>query len=267
MVISLNNVTINQSSSTARTAVFIWISFMTYAPAASASALLQRYAEQTVEGGGRPAAVLRIEDADQLPAAEAVVGSMYGASTLLDQLSDTQVVDAVQLADMLQIDATLLTAMTKLKEAAASDEGLSDAAHDKLLHLWALPEVLQQAFPAVTVKMPAEQVAALWCRLCVPDDISSADDVLAVRHSGYVQQRLLEACGNLRDVEQRATAAALPTPALALLLASDQIKVRAWCLASRQLHLLLYPEPAVLAGACERMMLTRPRLLISQSLT
>lgn len=188
---------------------------------------LQPYADQAV-WGGRRTAVLQIEREEQLPlAAEAVVGSIYGETSLLDNLSDHELVDAVQLADMLQVGKALQAATIKFKIVAATAEGLSSTAHAQLLQLPGLPEVLQQAFPITTAKLPAADVAELWSRTVVPRYVRSADDVLAAPHSGYVQQRLLEACGDSCNAEQqRNVASTLPTPALVLLLASDQLKVR-----------------------------------------
>lgn len=193
--------------------------------------MLQRYGDKDVPAGTRHTAYLVLDTADMMPAAEAVLGYMYGMTSQFQELSHAQLVSVVQLADMMQVQEPLQAAVDKLTAAAVSSEGLSEAAQKKLLSLPAWPACLLSAFDKLTRTMLAEDVAALWLNVSAPQTAGSftppeagqQDD--GMQHSSYVEERLLRAFGDLTSPMLFKKRAQLPTRALALLLASDKLQV------------------------------------------
>lgn len=181
--------------------------------------------------GTRHTTYLVLDTADMMPAAEAVLGYMYGVTSQFRQLSHAQLVSVVQLADMMQVRELLQAAVDKLTTAAASSEGLSEAAQKKLLSLPAWPACLLSAFDELTCTMPAEDVAALWLNVSAPQTAGSSHLPGAgqqhdgTQHSSYVEERLLRAFGDMTSPKLFEKRAKLPTRALALLLAWDKLQV------------------------------------------
>ena len=179
-----------------------------------------------------PQAVLVLESADHQAAALAVVAAMYGASTpTLEDLPDVQLLQAVLIADMLQVPDIVRRAVRRLCSMAESEEGLSPAVQDKLSSLEAWPQCLA-AFPGITAGMQLSATVALWSRLLAPNSPADLADVLAAPHSAYVQHRLLLKYGHLPSTVQHVgdgRLLSLPLPAMQLLLSSDDLQVGYTC--------------------------------------
>jgi hypothetical protein len=148
---------------------------------------------------GKPQIVLTLGDAEQQPAALAVLQSLYQGKLnpgLLTELAQEQKLHAALLADMWQVPDVGAAAITAL--SAAADGQLSEAVTQKLLSMQAVPACLEHLLRKVLLSVFGD-LEAVW-----------ADETL--------QQRLL----------------GLPLHAMKLLLSCDELKVR---FAYAQLHI------------------------------
>jgi hypothetical protein len=139
----------------------------------------------------RPQLVLALENADQQPAALAVLQALYfvqPGSGLLSELTQEQQLQTVLLADMWQVPGVGAAAADALT-ATASDQ-LSEAVTQKLLSMQAVPACLEPLLQKVLLPKMGD-LEAVW-----------ADEAL--------QTQLLD----------------LSRHAMKLLLSSDQVKVR-----------------------------------------
>ncbi|KAF6251589.1 FAE1/Type III polyketide synthase-like protein-domain-containing protein [Scenedesmus sp. NREL 46B-D3] len=91
------------------------------------------------EATEHPCVHLTIDSAEQLPAAEAVIATMYGVPGATGTLEQQQLVHAVVLADMVGVEAASEQALQALTSAALSQQGLPAAALDALAGLAAWP--------------------------------------------------------------------------------------------------------------------------------
>lgn len=170
-----------------------------------------------------------------MPAAMAVLGALYGASTpSADSLTDVQLLQVVILADMLQVTDLAEEVVATLVQAAEATQGLSEAAVQQLLSLESYPACVVSALQHITRHMQLQDTAALWAKAAAPSNPGSFEAVLAAPHSRYMQIQLLEALGDLEEVwqeddqQQQQVLLSLPLPAMQLLLSSSALQVRPW---------------------------------------
>ena len=165
----------------------------------------------------RPQLRVSLDAAEQLGAAEAVIACLYGRDDV-GSLPEPQLVQAVLLADRLQLQAAIDAAGEALcRAAAAAPGGLADATLDALR---ALP-----VWPACLLPVAKAAVAAWASSLR-----SGAEQAAVEAQPGRRMRRLLLAV--LGDLEAAwaseqlsALLLALPPPAMQLLLASDGLAV------------------------------------------
>lgn len=208
---------------------------------------LARWQQQDSSSSSKPALALLLGSEDEVPAAMAVLGALYGASTpSADSLTDVQLLQVVILADMLQVTDLAEEVVTTLVKAAEAAEGLSEAAVQQLLRLEAYPACVVSALQHITRHMQLRNAAAFWAKaaFAAPSSPSSLEAVLAAPHSSNMRSQLLEALGDLEEVwgeagqQQRQVLLSLPLPAMQLLLSSSALQVRLWpqqCPAALQL--------------------------------
>jgi hypothetical protein len=169
-------------------------------------------------GAQRPTVQLTIQSAEQLPAAEAVIAAMYGVPDAIKGLEQHQAVHAVVIADMVHAGAAGQQALQVLQAAAASDEGLAEAALQALAGLSVWPSCLLQLMPSI-MKHAA----------CCRDSTADTAAVAASDAGSRVQQLLVAAFGDLQavwsDSQQQQLLLGLPLPAMQLLLSSDSLRV------------------------------------------
>ena len=131
---------------------------------------------------------------------------------------------------MLQVPDAVDSAVKELVERCKTGDGLAEESQQHLLQLPTWPSCLVAVFPDITAGMPLQDAAALWCRIAAPSSPASLADVLAARHSNYMQERMVQEMGKLeevwQDVQRARALLTLPLQLLQLLLASDKLQVR-----------------------------------------
>lgn len=178
----------------------------------------------------RPEATLLLESAEQEAAAVAVLAALYGVSTPPEQLQDTQLLQMVLLADMLQVDPIAGHAAKALAACAVTPGmGLCNAVEQQLLSLASWPACLVHKLSVLTQKMQLQDAAAVWARSAAPSSPSSLEAVLACQHSNHMLARLVQELGALdqqwAQEKQQAVLLGLPLPAMQLLLSSSEVQV------------------------------------------
>jgi hypothetical protein len=143
---------------------------------------------------------------------------MYQVPDAISSLQQQHLVQAVVIADMLQVDYVAQQALQALSIAAGAAQGLASETLQAMASLETWPAGLKQLLPLL-VKHSA------CCR-------DSAADLAAIRAAdtgGLVQNMLVGALGDLQGVwssaEEKALLLALPLPAMQLLLTSDLLRV------------------------------------------
>jgi hypothetical protein len=119
---------------------------------ASSSSSIQQAQQDT----SRPQLVLTLQDAAEQPAAMSVLAALYGAKPLpelLSELSQEQQLQAAMLADMWQLPAISTAAAGCLTKSLKSQQQLSEAVTEQLLHLQAVPDCLQPLLKQVLLQL------------------------------------------------------------------------------------------------------------------
>jgi hypothetical protein len=171
-----------------------------------------------------------VSAADQAAAAESVLAAMYdlsGSSSLapLDALTDTQLLQAVMIADMVQLEATSAQAASLL--AKATD--LSAAVQQQYMALPSWPQQLLPLFPAMAAGQPLLEVVSTWLRHIGSQADSSLEELQQASLAQEMQAILLQQLGELDHVwsDRQLTdlLLQLPLPAMLLLLSAQDLKV------------------------------------------
>jgi hypothetical protein len=159
---------------------------------------------------------LTIANAEQLPAAEAVVAAMYGVPDAISSLEQHDAVHAIVIADMVHAEAAGQQALQVLQAAAQSGQGLTAVTLQALADLPEWPSCLLELLPTIAKHAP-----------CCRDRLANLAAVAAADAGGKVQRLLVAALGDLQavwsDAQQQALLLALPLPAM--LLSSDELRV------------------------------------------
>uniref|UniRef100_A0A383VEL0 BTB domain-containing protein n=1 Tax=Tetradesmus obliquus TaxID=3088 RepID=A0A383VEL0_TETOB len=165
----------------------------------------------------RPALYLTIDDAEQLPAAEAVIAEMYGVPGAISSLEQQQAVHAAIIADKVRVEAAGQQAVQAL-QAAARSERLTTAALQALAAVPDWPSCMLQLLPVILEHAP-----------CCRDSTADLEALAAADAGGMTQQILLAVFGDLQELWSNAQLQALlgklPRQAMQLLLSSDQLRV------------------------------------------
>jgi hypothetical protein len=145
---------------------------------------------------------------------------MYQVPDALSSLQQEHLVQAVVIADMLQVDYVAQQALQLLSTAAAAAQGLAAATLRAMASLEAWPAGLKQLLPSL-VRNTA----------CCRDSAADLAAIKAADADGSVHNMLVGALGDLQGVwssaEEKALLLALPLPAMQLLLSSDLVRVPA----------------------------------------
>jgi hypothetical protein len=143
---------------------------------------------------------------------------MYQVPDAISSLQQQHLVQAVVIAELLQVEYVAQQALQALSAAAGAPQGLAAAALGALASLDAWPAGLKQLLPLILRNTTC-------CR-------SRTADLAAVKIAdagGRVQNMLVGALGDLQGVwssaEEKALLRALPLPAMQLLLSSDLVRV------------------------------------------
>jgi hypothetical protein len=156
----------------------------------------------------------------------------------LDKLTDTQLLQAAIIADMVQLEDTSAQAAGLL----AKSSELSAAVKQQYMALPAWPQQLLPLFPAMAAGQPVLEVCSTWIRHCA----SAADGSLLQGSSSEnskllqlplalaMQAVLVQQLGDLdrvwADAQQSQLLLQLPLSAMMLLLSSEGLKVSACAL-------------------------------------
>jgi hypothetical protein len=140
---------------------------------------------------------------------------MYQVPDAISTLQQQHLVQAVVIADMLQVEHVAQQALQALSIAAGAPQGLAAETLRALASLEAWPAGLKQLLPSL-VKNSA----------CCRDSTAA---IKAADAGGSVQNMLVGALGDLQGVwssaEEKALLLVLPLPAMQLLLSSDLVRV------------------------------------------
>lgn len=197
----------------------------------------------------RPTVHLTIASVDELPAAEAVIASLYGVQDGFGQLQHDQLIQALIIADM--IDATEAAEQVSkcLKAAAASQPGLSEAALNILSGLSAWPDCLQQLLPNILRHINYSEQSS------TAQPVASATANCSTEPRNVAQRLLLAIFGDLqavwRDDNLKQLLLQLPLPAMQLLLGSNKLQVPTedLVLFTAQKYILKQPDRTARANA------------------
>lgn len=171
----------------------------------------------------KPRITLTIDSAEHLPVAEAVIAALYGVKDCLADLQHEQLLQALVIADMIDLQEVADQILEILDSASKSEQGLSAAALNFLADLSAWPACLHQLLPSTLSH------AASWPVVSGTEAPTDVKAVVAADKDGIVQRILLAVFGDLQAVWQNAALAGtlmqLPLPAMQLLLSSDKLQV------------------------------------------
>jgi hypothetical protein len=191
-----------------------------------------------------------VSAADQAAAAaESVLAAMYdptGSSNLagLDKLTDTQLLQAAIIADMVQLEDTSAQAAGLL----AKSSELSAAVKQQYMALPAWPQQLLPLFPTMAAGQPLLEFCDTWLRHCTSGADGSPvlgssveiSDLLRLPLALAMQAVLVQQLGQLdrvwADALQSQLLLQLPLSAMALLLSSHELKVGVICENRSTLH-------------------------------
>lgn len=176
----------------------------------------------------RPRVVLTIQHREHEVAAVAVIASLYGVADALSGLQQSELVHAIQYADLLQVGPATAEALQTLQTAATADAGLSIETLEKLAALAPWPNCLLALLPDITKHLS--------------DSSNSPNALISNRQrQNLIQSVLLSVLGNLETTWQQQELQhlllKLSLPAMSLLLSSDK--------------LFVYSEDTVLYTACK----------------
>lgn len=177
-----------------------------------------------------------VSAADQAAAAESVLAAMYDPSgsnlAPLDALTDVQLLQAVMIADMVQLEATSAQAaslLTKLTD-------LSAAVQQQYMSLPSWPQQLLPLFRAMAMAagQPLLEVVSTWLRHIGSQADSSLEELLqasllAKEMQAILVQQLGEVDRVWGDPKLTDLLLDLPLPAVVLLLSAQDLKVWAAC--------------------------------------
>lgn len=162
---------------------------------------------------------LTVGSAEELPAAEAVIATLYGVQGSLQRLYHGQLVQALLIADMIGAAEAAIQATQHLRTAA--QQGLSAAALELMAGLSAWPQCLLELLPVI--------VAHANCCKQGNAELAAVPDPLAAVDGSLIQRVLLRVFGDLQAVWQdpklKAMLMQLPCPAMQLILSSDDLQV------------------------------------------
>jgi hypothetical protein len=143
---------------------------------------------------------------------------MYLVPDALSSLPQQQLVQAVLIADMLQVEYVAQQALQMLRTAADAPQGLARETLRAMASLEAWPAGLKELLPSF-VKNAA----------CCRDSAADLAAIKAADADGSVHNMLVVALGDLQGVwssaEDKALLLALPLPAMQLLLSSDLVRL------------------------------------------
>jgi hypothetical protein len=143
---------------------------------------------------------------------------MYQVPDAISSLPKQHLVQAVVIAEMLQVDNVARQALQALSTAAGAPQGLASAALRAMASLEAWPAGLKKLLLLVVEKTA-----------CCKDSTADLAAIKAADAGGSVHNMLVGAIGDLQAVwssaEEKALLLALPLPAMQLLLSSDLVRV------------------------------------------